>query len=196
MTAFYMFRLYYLIFWWKEHKIHAGHHAPHDQAWTMTLPLVILAAVTCVAGFIPFGNLVSWNGEPYDFMAHFDWSIAAVSLIVALVGIGLATVMYRKENPMPAKMRNALPLCGTGVSIASTGTSCICSSPIRSYSMASVSLSLGLTVALLTVPWTVWHTSPTRLLGPYVASRAAMFKLTCGYICLEHCCWAPSPQYA
>ena len=109
MTAFYMFRLYYLIFWWKEHKTPAGHHAPHDQAWTMTLPLVILAAVTCVAGFIPFGNLVSWNGEPYDFMAHFDWSVATVSLIIALIGIGLATVMYRKENPLPAKMRNALP---------------------------------------------------------------------------------------
>ena len=31
LTAFYMFRLYYLIFWWKEHKVHEGHHAPHDQ---------------------------------------------------------------------------------------------------------------------------------------------------------------------
>lgn len=64
LTAFYMFRLYYLIFWWKEHKTHEGHHAPHDQPWTMTLPLVILAAISCVAGFIPFGNFVSWNGHP------------------------------------------------------------------------------------------------------------------------------------
>ena len=46
LTAFYMFRLYYLIFWWKEHKVHAGHHAPHDQPWTMTLPLIILAAIS------------------------------------------------------------------------------------------------------------------------------------------------------
>ncbi|MDE5800429.1 MAG: NADH-quinone oxidoreductase subunit L, partial [Paramuribaculum sp.] len=52
LTAFYMFRLYYLIFWWKEHKVEDPHHAPHDQAWTMTLPLVILAAISCVAGFI------------------------------------------------------------------------------------------------------------------------------------------------
>ncbi|MDE6288398.1 MAG: NADH-quinone oxidoreductase subunit L, partial [Muribaculaceae bacterium] len=35
LTAFYMFRLYYLIFWWKEHKIPQGHHAPHDQPWVM-----------------------------------------------------------------------------------------------------------------------------------------------------------------
>ena len=84
LTAFYMFRLYFLIFWWKEHKVPEGHHAPHDQPWTMSLPLIILAVVSCVSGFIPFGKLVSWNGHPYDFMAHFDWGVAAVSLVVAL----------------------------------------------------------------------------------------------------------------
>ena len=113
MTAFYMFRLYYLIFWWKEHETPEGHHAPHDQPWTMSLPLIFLAAVSCVAGFIPFGELVSWNGHPYDFMAHFDWSVAAVSLCVAVAAIVLATVMYRKENPLPSKMRNALPALWT-----------------------------------------------------------------------------------
>ena len=56
LTAFYMFRLYYLIFWWKEHKVPQGHHAPHDQPWTMTLPLVILAVVSCFAGFVPMGK--------------------------------------------------------------------------------------------------------------------------------------------
>lgn len=109
LTAFYMFRLYYLIFWWKEHKVREGHHAPHDQAWTMTVPLVILAAISCVAGFIPFGNLVSWNGEPYDFMKHFNWNVATVSLVVAIIGIGIAMVMYRKENPLPDKMQRAFP---------------------------------------------------------------------------------------
>lgn len=109
LTAFYMFRLYFLIFWWKEHKVHEGHHAPHDQPWTMSLPLIILAAVSCVAGFIPFGKLVSWNGEPYDFMAHFNWSVAGVSLVVAVIGIALAWVMYKKENPLPEKFRHAMP---------------------------------------------------------------------------------------
>ena len=46
-----MFRIYYLIFWWKEHKVHEGHHKPSDQPWTMTLPLVILAVVSCLARF-------------------------------------------------------------------------------------------------------------------------------------------------
>ena len=53
LTAFYMFRLYYLIFWWKEHKVREGHHAPHDQPWTMTLPLIILSVVSVCAGFVP-----------------------------------------------------------------------------------------------------------------------------------------------
>ncbi len=116
LTAFYMFRLYYLIFWWKEHKVHEGHHAPHDQPWTMTLPLVILAVVSCVAGFVPMGNLVTWNGhEMFDSVGFFtnlkalDWSVAAISLAVAILAIILATVMYRKENPLPAKMKAAMP---------------------------------------------------------------------------------------
>jgi len=116
LTAFYMFRLYYLIFWWKEHKVPEGHHAPKDQPWTMTLPLVILACISVVAGFVPMGNLVTWNGhEMFDHVDLFtnlralDWSVASISLAVAIIAIIIATVMYRKENPLPEKMKNLLP---------------------------------------------------------------------------------------
>lgn len=116
LTAFYMFRLYYLIFWWKEHPVHEGHHAPHDQPWPMTVPLVILAVISVVAGFVPFGNLVTWNGHPmfgsmsfFTNLENLDWSVAAISLVVAIAAIGLATVMYKKENPLPEKFKNALP---------------------------------------------------------------------------------------
>ena len=116
LTAFYMFRLYYLIFWWKEHKVPEGHHAPHDQPWTMTLPLVILAAISCVAGFVPMGNLVTWNGhEMFDHVNFFtnlgalDWSVAGISLAVAIVALLIATKMYKTENDLPAKMKSALP---------------------------------------------------------------------------------------
>lgn len=116
LTAFYMFRLYYLIFWWKEHKVPQGHHAPHDQPWTMTLPLVILAVISCVAGFVPMGNLVTWNGhgmfENVNIFTNFaalDWGVASISLAVAIIAIIIATVMYKKENPLPEKMKNLLP---------------------------------------------------------------------------------------
>lgn len=103
LTAFYMFRLYYLIFWWDEPNYH---HKPHDPKWVMTLPLVFLAAVSCVAGFIPFGEFVTWNGEPYTI--HIDWlGVAAPSIIIAVAAIALATVMYRKKNSLPEKFAKA-----------------------------------------------------------------------------------------
>ena len=107
LTAFYMFRLYYLIFWWKDHEVKDAHHAPKDQPWTMTLPLIILAVVSVFAGFIPFGELVTWNGEAYHI--HLDWSVAGISLAVAVAAIALATWLYKAENPRPAKMAEALP---------------------------------------------------------------------------------------
>ena len=104
MTAFYMFRIYYLIFFWKKHEVHTE-HAPKDQPWTMTLPLIILAAVSCVAGFVPFGKLVTFDGAPLE--THTNWAVAGASVGIALVGILLATWLYFKENTRPERMANA-----------------------------------------------------------------------------------------
>ena len=108
MTSFYMFRLYYCIFWGKENKeLHAA-HTPHESPLTMTLPLMILAAITCVAGFIPFGHFVSSDGTAYDI--HLDWSVAGTSIIVALIAIALATWMYlREEQPVADALQRTFP---------------------------------------------------------------------------------------
>lgn len=106
MTAFYMFRMYFLVFWWKENP-HYKEHRPHDAPWQMSLPLIFLALVSCVAGFIPFGELVTWNGEPYHI--HLEASVAATSIAVAVIAIALAAWLYYKENPKPARMKAALP---------------------------------------------------------------------------------------
>ena len=96
LTAFYMFRLYYNIFWGRENReLHAAHR-PHEAPLTMTLPLLFLSAVTCVAGFIPFGKLVSSDGMPYTI--HIDRSVAGVSRCVAAAAIALATWMYLRER--------------------------------------------------------------------------------------------------
>ena len=105
MTAFYMFRLYYLIFYWDEPDY--GHHTPHDPPLPMKIPLVFLAAVSCVAGFIPFGHFVTWNRMPYDI--HLDPWIACSSVAIAICSILLAARMYRSKNPIPEKMKNAMP---------------------------------------------------------------------------------------
>ena len=46
MTAFYMFRLYYGIFWGTENKELHAHHTPHEAPLTMTIPLIVLCVIT------------------------------------------------------------------------------------------------------------------------------------------------------
>jgi len=99
MTAFYMFRLYYVIFWGKsyyETNKANGAHEPHEAPLTMTIPLIILAGITCVCGFIPFGHFVSANGMSFD--THINWPIATASVVLALIGIVAATLMYKNEE--------------------------------------------------------------------------------------------------
>lgn len=96
MTAFYMFRLYYGIFWGTENKALHAEHTPHEAPFTMTFPLMFLALVTCVAGFIPFGHFVSADGQLYDI--HLDWNVAGTSIIIAVASIFLATYMYIGER--------------------------------------------------------------------------------------------------
>lgn len=106
LTAFYMFRMYFLVFWWEENP-HYKEHRPHDAPWQMSLPLIFLAAVSCVAGFIPFGELVTWNGAPYHI--HLEPQVAVTSIVVAVIAILLAMKLYMKKNDVPTRMKDALP---------------------------------------------------------------------------------------
>ena len=96
MTAFYMFRLYFGIFWGTENKQLHAEHTPHEAPLTMTFPLMFLAVVTCVAGFIPFGHFVSADGQAYDI--HLDWNVAGTSIVIAVGAIALATYIYMGER--------------------------------------------------------------------------------------------------
>jgi len=99
LTAFYMFRLYFNIFWGKEHK---HEHTPHESPFAMAMPLVFLATVTVFAGWIPFGHFVTSDRANYDI--HLDPTVAGISVIVAVISILLAMVMYRKESEAPKKL--------------------------------------------------------------------------------------------
>lgn len=101
MTAFYMFRLYYGIFWGKTNDSYE-HHTPHESPIAMTLPLMILAGITLVAGFIPFGHFVSSDAKIYDI--HLDTKVAVTSIIVAVLSICLATWMYARQTQPVADM--------------------------------------------------------------------------------------------
>ena len=97
LTAFYMFRLYFSIFWNKEHEGH--HHHEKEGDVFLLAPLVILGIGTVVAGFVPFSQLVSFDRKPFDTALHLQFSIAPV--LVGLSGILLAAWMYRKQSAVP-----------------------------------------------------------------------------------------------
>ncbi len=107
LTAFYMFRLYFRIFW---HEDRDYEHAPHESPLTMTVPLLILSVFSALSGLIffyvlPFGTYVTPTGE--EFHMHIDWTLASLSLGIAVVGIAIAYVMYFKKNDLPEKVSNA-----------------------------------------------------------------------------------------
>ena len=130
MTAFYMFRLYYGIFWGgtapgqKSTSDGTSHvHTPHESPLTMTVPLIFLAAVTCVAGFIPFGHFISSNGES-------SWPLACTCV---------------SSNLWQINLPNVLPDCTVQPIIVSTSTRCISSSHTGLSSVVSLHRSPGST---------------------------------------------------
>ena len=111
MTAFYMFRLYYGIFWGTENKEYHEKHVPHESPAVMTVPLIILTIITLTVGWcLPgsFGSYISATGTPYHI--HLNWEVAGTSIAIALCAIVLATWMYaRSTQPVADKLQATLP---------------------------------------------------------------------------------------
>lgn len=105
LTAFYMFRLYFKIFWNKETESHGhgDHSHNHEKGqWAMNLPLIILAFGSVFTGFIPFGKFVSADGSAVALPFHLTFSIAPV--LAGVIGILIARAMYMKQSENPDKV--------------------------------------------------------------------------------------------
>ncbi|HEX7520717.1 MAG TPA: proton-conducting transporter membrane subunit, partial [Acidimicrobiia bacterium] len=107
MTAAYMTRCVYLTFFGEFR----GHGEPHESSPAITVPLVILAAFSALAGFInasPFGieKFKDWVEPNFVFPAlvhpDFDYAKATISLIVAVVGIGIAAYYFFRREELGA----------------------------------------------------------------------------------------------
>ncbi len=102
LTAFYMFRIYFGIFWGKETKYK---HPPHESPLSMTFPLLVLALLSVVGGFIPFSEFVT--ADKAGFEAHLNYPLAAIAVAVGLIGIILAWIFYKKENDLADRFTTA-----------------------------------------------------------------------------------------
>ena len=103
LTAFYMSRLFFSIFHGKKPQYH---HVPHEAPWTMTVPLIFLALGAAVTGFIPFQDLVTSDGKPFE--AAFHPAIAVPAVIAGLLGIGIAYLFYFRETNLPERVAGTL----------------------------------------------------------------------------------------
>ena len=102
LTAFYMFRLYFGIFWNNEKTYE---HKPHESPGTMTFPLIVLAILSVVTGYIHFSEFVTADHQVFE--AHLNYPLAAVAVSVGLLGIAIAYLFYKKQSNYPDKVAKA-----------------------------------------------------------------------------------------
>jgi NADH-quinone oxidoreductase subunit L len=123
MTALYMFRLIFLTFHGPERISTEARLHLHESPASMTVPLMILAGLAIVAGYVGLPALV---GEKADLFRRFlDPVIAAAgqahasaalegalllaSTAAAALGIGLAYLFYLRRPALPGRLARALP---------------------------------------------------------------------------------------
>ena len=97
LTAFYMFRLYFGIFFNGKRDYE---HKPHESGLPMAIPLMILAVFSVFTGLIPFSEFISSDNKPFEM--HIDMVVASLSVVAAIVGIVVAYTMYFKDSDKPA----------------------------------------------------------------------------------------------
>ncbi len=126
LTAFYMFRLYFSVFWARPvmegHVDHGEHgrrgggeqHGGRGEArrgrgeapGVEKLPLLVLAIGSLLAGLIPFSRFVTFNGVPQE--GHGVSMFGVPPIVIALIGMGFAAYLYRVANERPERMTKSL----------------------------------------------------------------------------------------
>jgi NADH-quinone oxidoreductase subunit L len=112
LTAFYMFRLWYLTFMGeaRSKEIH-----PHESPWSMLGPLVILALLSIGGGWIGIERFAAFLSPSTGARAaestipHLELILSGAAVAVALIGWFVADLLYRQKPAQPARMAAALP---------------------------------------------------------------------------------------
>jgi NADH-quinone oxidoreductase subunit L len=123
LTAFYMFRLIFLTFFGEERLTAEAKAHLHESPPVMTIPLILLAFFSVVAGFVGLpvvvGKDLNFFGkflEPVIHQAHevhlslgTEWMLILISVAVAVTGILIAWVFYIKNPKIPPKLVARFP---------------------------------------------------------------------------------------
>jgi NADH-quinone oxidoreductase subunit L len=132
ITAFYMFRLVFLTFFGASRMEPQVEKHVHESPYSMTVPLMLLAVLSVVGGWIGMPALI---GDLFHLPNHFEawlapvfghgaegaahgaehapvaleWGLMAASVAVALCGIGLAYALYRVRTDKPKAIAESVP---------------------------------------------------------------------------------------
>ena len=110
LTAFYMFRLYAETFLGTFRGTHEQEHHLHESPSPMTIPLIILAILAIIGGFVGVPEVLGGSDELHHFLAPVltaehvqetdhstEWMLMGISVVVAIIGIAIALAKYIKK---------------------------------------------------------------------------------------------------
>ena len=112
-TSFYMYRLVYLTFYGKFRGTHEQEHHLHESPATMTIPLIILAALSVFGGLLGLPHVIGHNflaewlhpiipALPGLHEIHIDakveWLVMGLSTLIAVAGWFVARSLYRDRG--------------------------------------------------------------------------------------------------
>ncbi len=117
ITAFYMFRLFFMTFTGETRDHHVAEHA-HESTAVMWAPLAVLAVFSVIVGYgfngkTPLIERVLTFSSPHAVLAHAPHEVHAkagmIALAVVLAGIGLSTLFYFFRVLDPAELVRYFP---------------------------------------------------------------------------------------
>jgi NADH-quinone oxidoreductase subunit L len=100
ITAFYVFRAYFLAFFGD----YRGHHHPHESPLVMTLPLIVLALLSIGGGYI---NVPSWLSPAFPLSEHENLAAMIISASFGIIGIIIAAILYVFRPALAESLKNA-----------------------------------------------------------------------------------------
>ncbi|HCC69126.1 MAG TPA: NADH-quinone oxidoreductase subunit L [Nitrospiraceae bacterium] len=113
LTAFYIFRIIFLVFHGRFRGGHEQEHHLHESPRVMTIPLIILAIGAVSAGWVGIPELVGGSnaithffepilGYPHVVATHEEeWMVIGISIVAAIGGIILAWIFYSFKPEIP-----------------------------------------------------------------------------------------------
>jgi len=104
LTAYYMGREVFVVFFGKPRDQHAYDHA-HESPLVMTIPLIFLAILSVIAGW--YSKIPNFLGPPHE-AEHHSMLLTGGLIVVPLLGFLVAAKVYWKPNPSDAPVKAAL----------------------------------------------------------------------------------------